>query len=226
MITPERPNYNSQDLRLHRKYILVLCFILVFLKYGGVKVEQVSFLGTSFSFENSHAIFLGLWIILFYSIFRYYQFFRHESWGHVQSEFRTIQDRVYHKKFMKLLRKAALPRILASDSIRAKAHYHGDPRYFSGLKKGVFSRRYNFQVPTVEFDVDDRKDDLRIYTENVAFEYHLLKHFWWQTIRASWHYTFNTPFFFEFLFPFLLLAGTIIYCGFTNWEGSLIHLFF
>ena len=223
MIMPDKPDYNSKDLRLHRKYILVVCFILIFLKYGGVKLDQVSLLGTSFRFENEKAIFLGLWIILFYSMFRYYQFFRHESWGHVQSEFREIQSRFYQNKFLRLLSKNVEPRILEIQSKRTNEILHL-PSYFHGIKSGFLSRRFDSPVSTVDPD-REIGGSYPAVNQQVSFKYNLVKDFFWQTLRASWHFIFNTPFFFEFLFPFLLLMGTLIYCGLSKWEGSLVTLF-
>lgn len=221
MINPKKPDYNSKDLRLHRKYILVLCFVLIILKYGGVKLDNVSLLGTSFSFENDKAIFLGLWIILFYSIMKYYQFFRHESWAHVKDEYKEVRSRIYEPKFIALLSNAVHPRILEVLAKRKEGYYPHGPTYFHGKKVGLFSRRFTQPVTTID---TVGGDGIEVRNEPVDFQYNTFRHFFWQTLRANWHFVFHTPFFFEFLFPFILLTATIIYCGLTQWEGSLIEV--
>jgi hypothetical protein len=219
MTASEKPDYNSKDLRLHRKYILVLCFVLCILKYGGVKLNQVNLLGTSFSFDNNSAIFLGLWIILFYSIFRYYQYFRHESWGHLQSEFREVRSRFYEPKFLAMVSKEVYPKILEVQAQRKRRRPAHAPSYFHGQRVGLLTRRFTSQVAVVE---TEEQVDTDVVGQHVNFKYSVVRHFPIQTCAASWHFVIHTPFFFEFLFPFCLLLSTLIYCGFTNWEGSLI----
>jgi hypothetical protein len=214
----EQSDYNSKDLRLHRKYILVLCFILIFLKFGGVTMKDVTLMGTTFEISNSIAIFLGLWSILFYSIFRYYQYFRHESWGHVRSEFRSLQTRYYQRKLLQILSKHIYPRLLAVKYPETNAQISA-PGYFNGSKSGLFTRRLQLSISTID-NVPKQNQEHTIYNQPVDIKYNLIGNFSLQTLRVIGQFVFNTPFFFEFLFPFLLVIATLFYCGIAHWDGS------
>ena len=212
---------NSPDLRLHRKFILVLCFILIFLKYGGVSISSVSLLGTIINIANRNALFLGLWIILLYSILRYWQYFNQDSWDSFKRSFRRLQDRYYQRKFLHLLQSVIEPEKLVDQSY---SEYHNLPEFSRGAKSGFWKRKYVLNVSTKN-PADFKNSIGPALHAHVDVEYSLFKHFPKQTLKVAWHFVMNTPIFFEFIFPFLLIAFTIIYCGFGNWEGSFANLF-
>ena len=54
-------DYQPRDLRVHRNYIIITSFILLFLKTGGVTIDSINILGVSFDFENiDYDFFCGI----------------------------------------------------------------------------------------------------------------------------------------------------------------------
>jgi hypothetical protein len=50
----------TEDLRRQRRNLVMISFILCFMKYGGVVIEKTMVLGTEINFTNISAIFLAL----------------------------------------------------------------------------------------------------------------------------------------------------------------------
>lgn len=205
------PDYNSRDLRLHRKYILVLTFVLIFLKYGGISLEHIEFLGASFQITNVKAIYVGLWSILTYSVIRYYQYFRSEAWGHFVSEFRKMQVSHYQKKLNKIIEKAIAPNRLSP--IMPGGSMQLPPQYFQAPKISLWKHKFSNQLFLIR--PLEKEGTVHVGTTpspgHVTFEYHFIKDFWWQTIKTACSFVVNTPYFFEYIVPLVLVIMVVVY---------------
>lgn len=218
---------NTRDLRLHRQYILVVCFILIFLKFGGVSLEEVSLLGASFKISNTKAIYVGLWAILLYSLIRYYQYFRHESLESFLNEYQHLIIRYFQPKFQKLVENHIAPDTLAKTDPLSQRQL-ALPEYSNAHKVSMFRRRFKHKTTIVQQDKRYSESSLTntmntSSQKEIDFEFSTLR-FSWLWIKVIFHFVFNTPFVFEFIFPFVLIVTTIVYCSIGNWEGSPFNL--
>ncbi len=210
------PDYNSRDLRLHRKYILVICFVLVFLKYGGIKLEHIEFLGASFRITNVNAIYVGLWSILGYSVIRYYQYFRSQAWGHFVTEFRLMQVSNYQGTLNKIIGKAIAPNQLSP--IIPGGAMQVPPQYFQAPKTSWWEHAFSGQLYLIR--PAEKEGAVHVGStpsqEHVTFKYHFIKDFWRQTLKTAFAFVFHTPYFFEYIVPLVLVFGTI---GYYSWSA-------
>jgi len=85
-------------LRQRRNLISVSC-ILIFLKFAGVEISKLSFLGIDFGgMKNPSALYFGVWIVFFYFLFRYYQYFKQDGESRLISFYKfELSERVYKR---------------------------------------------------------------------------------------------------------------------------------
>lgn len=69
----------SEDLRRQRRNLVLVSFVLCFMKYGGVSITKTSVLGSEIQFSNTSSIFFGVWLLWIYFFIRYYQYFMQEG---------------------------------------------------------------------------------------------------------------------------------------------------
>ncbi len=70
----------SEGLIRQRRNLISVSCILIFLKFAGVEISKLSFLGLDFSeLEKPSAFYLLIWLVYFYFVLRYYQYFWQEG---------------------------------------------------------------------------------------------------------------------------------------------------
>lgn len=70
----------SEGLIRQRRNLISVSCILVFLKFAGVEISKLSFLGLDFDeLKNPSAFYLLIWVAYFYFALRYYQYFWQEG---------------------------------------------------------------------------------------------------------------------------------------------------
>lgn len=92
----------SSELIHQRRNLILITSIMWFLKYSQIKIEQFTILGIQFKyFENPNAIFVALWLIWTYLLFRYYQYFMEEGKSKIQDNFIQIFQKKAKEKIQK-----------------------------------------------------------------------------------------------------------------------------
>jgi len=206
--------YQSRDLRIHRKYVLVISFVLIFLRSGGVTIEKINFLGASFVFENINAIYWALWVLLFYSLLRYWQYYITYSTG-------EGYWKPYYA-YRELLFMPTVKRIINEQDPIPVEELHINKRSYPNFNHLESKSKWVKGHYTGDQVVDST--GITIKANGVEVEFHMIKDFGWLYIKLWILFLFNRPAIFEFLFPFIFGIGTIIYCNWSDWPGSLINL--
>ena len=71
--------------------MLAISIALVFIKFSGVQIQELIFLGINFgTLENPQAIYVGIWILYFYFLVRYYQYYMQEGRAKLQDAINAI----------------------------------------------------------------------------------------------------------------------------------------
>ncbi|WP_146219948.1 hypothetical protein [Marinomonas alcarazii] len=70
----------SEGLIRQRRNLISVSGVLIFLKFAGVEISKLSFLGLDFDeLKNPSAFYLLIWVAYFYFALRYYQYFWQEG---------------------------------------------------------------------------------------------------------------------------------------------------
>ena len=100
----------SEGLARQRRNLISASCVLIFLKFAGVEISKLSFLGLDFGkIGNPSALYLVIWICFVYFLSRYYQYyaqegavrlsryFHEEMELHVMKRVRELADEVKEK---------------------------------------------------------------------------------------------------------------------------------
>ena len=82
----------TDDLRRQRRNLLVVSGLLGFKKLAGLTVGSVSVLGTSFDLARPDAIGVALWVLWFYALVRFAQYFREDGLPELRSAMSAISN--------------------------------------------------------------------------------------------------------------------------------------
>ncbi|HLQ25722.1 MAG TPA: hypothetical protein VK138_07510 [Acidiferrobacterales bacterium] len=180
---------------------MIVSLIIVLLSFGGVEIQEVGALGTKLVFGNKDVLYIGLWVIFFYFLFRYYQYFLEEDDRGIAEAFWA---KVNALSFNVLRKAAAVQHSLQLNQLA------GEFRFSQLQKKSQFIR-----TGTV---VTSRGQ----YGEQMSSEYKIntLK-YTPAFVLAVAHVAVNRSVLTDFLLPFLVAIAALI-AGFSgSWEGSL-----
>jgi|GEM_PF-2296649 hypothetical protein len=89
----------SEGLIRQRRNLISVSCILVFLKFAGVEISKLSFLGLDFDeLKNPSAFYLLIWVAYFYFALRYYQYFWQEGRSKVTNNYISgVRNRTINK---------------------------------------------------------------------------------------------------------------------------------
>ena len=207
-------DYQPRDLRVHRNYIIITSFILLFLKTGGVTIDSINILGVSFDFENIDAIFWGLWAILLYGLLRFWGYVKTYSIGYLIQSFKDYRDLLFKKRIKKLINQKLSPASFITMSNYGQTQEY--PVYGQLQKTSMFIRKTKVKAhDNVEGSLQEIEVDI---------ELHSIKHFWYLYIPLTIKYLINRPQFWEIIFPIGFGISAILICNINSWPGSLIQL--
>ncbi|MEQ8302907.1 MAG: hypothetical protein RIB47_05920 [Cyclobacteriaceae bacterium] len=121
---------------------------------------------------------------------------------------------LYNPLFFKLVERRIAPdRISKIDS---RGNTASIPQTHSGMRIGWMRRKVKTRV-----SIEGR--DKNVSEHDVEFECHLIWDFKLPYLKTILHFTFLGPVFFEYIVPFFILIGTIIYCSTGDWSGNLVR---
>lgn len=191
----------SEGILRQRRNLMVVSLIIILLSFGGVEIQEVGALGTKLVFAKKDALYIGLWSIFFYFLFRYYQYF-------LEEENRGIADAFWAKVNASSFETL---RHMAADQHSLKLDQLAGTFLFSQLqKKSRFVR-----VGTVVTGRDSYGSSTNSeYTVNAI-------RFIPTLIFASVFVTLNRSALTDFVLPFLVAVAALL-AGFSgSWEGAL-----
>lgn len=172
------------------------------MRYGGVEIEKVSLLGTQLSFKNIEALYLGVWLLFIYFLWRYYQYYKKEGEANFWGE---INQYINNESFSYIKSQAN------------KQHpniKHDGSDYFYNNLESYSILKFKGQITKLR-PVEGTVDQTEYYIDK-----YLLTPFY---IRSFLNTVFNTTQFTDYLLPFALSIFTVIYCSSGDWQGSLIN---
>lgn len=184
---------------------MVVALLLVFLRYGGVSIKSVSLLGTELIFNNIQALYASTWILFFYYLIRYYQYFRQETQrpfhNYFWARFDSLSQRALKRRALKL----------SPNTLR---EYSGDFLVSQLERHSLLSWRG--QTVVGQSELGDYKR-----------QYYQVKPilFLPQAARATLSAALNTSAATDYFFPYALSFAAFWY-GFAGpWEGSFCSAF-
>lgn len=196
----------TEDLRRQRRNLIMISFILCFMKYGGVVIAKTTLLGTEINFTNILAIFLALWLIWLYFCIRYYQYFMQEGLPKIRF---SINDMLTEKCRIKI------------KSIVISKH----PNIEEGSSQ-MFD--YNILKKTNWFTIlfigrEPIKNDAFGKKQEFNMEINIWE-LWKEFLKSYCQVFFNQSVITDYIFPILFGVFTFIYCNFGNWDGRVLNL--
>ena len=194
----------SEDLRRQRRNLILTCFVLCFMKYGGIQITKTSVLGAEVQFNNASAIFFGIWLIWIYFVIRYYQYFMQEGLRKIYFSWLTIATEKI-KPILKSIVKSEHPTVQETDQLFdyniliLKKH---DWKYI------IFNGNEPLNGRFEDFEMMISLWKLRI-----------------GIIKSLGYMIFNKSVITDYLFPILFALFTVVYCNLGDWPGTLIRVF-
>lgn len=186
-------------LRQRRNIMLSSC-ILIFIKFSEFQIKKVSLLGISFeNLGNPTAVYVTLWILFFYFLFRYYQYFMQEG-------FNKVRWAAYQEQERRI-------KVIAQNAakvINEKASYQ--PQQLVSIQKNSWEISVSF---------DNAKNDdgeLTKSTEEVTLNSRKI----FVAKLISWLIVcINSSVITDYILPYALVFLAVFYC-FSGGEASLL----
>jgi hypothetical protein len=183
----------SEGLIRQRRNLFSASCVLIFLKFAEVEISRLSFLGLDFEkLGNPSALYLAIWVFFFYFMFRYYQYYAQEGNARLSRYFYEEMER----RVMRRVRQLA-------DEVKEQSNFH--PHQLSTLENGGWKIRVTYDGG--EDEVGGRKTEV----ENIMFPIRELNKY---RILSLKNMTLHTSAVTDYILPFIVAIGTLLYCGF------------
>ncbi len=197
----------SEGIRRQRRSLIITSLILSFMKYGGITIKKISVLGVEILLSNISALYVFIWLIWFYFLIRYYQYFMQEGVPKMTISFQTMLTEICRAK-IKALVKAEHPRVQGSSQ----------QFDYNILKK---SNWYTINYVGQELKEAD------VYNASNPFEMDIKLWSLWKEILISYYQVFvNKSVMTDYILPLLIAAFAFIYSNLGNWPGNIFNIFF
>ena len=195
----------TEDLRRQRRNLMVVSFILCFMKYGGIVITKTTLFGTEIQFANISAIYLALWLIWLYFCMRYYQYFMQEGVWKIRFSLNDMLTEKCRGKIKSL--------------VTAK---HPDAQGSSQMFDYNILKKVNW-YSILFIGQEPIKND--VYDQSKKFEMNIPIWLLWKEIMKSYyHVFFNQSIMTDYVFPVLFALFTFTYCNLGNWDGKILNL--
>jgi hypothetical protein len=180
----------SEGLIRQRRNLISVSCVLIFLKFAGVEISKLSFLGLDFSeLKNPSAFYLLIWVVYFYFTFRYYQYFWQEGKSRLLSYYRSDTNQCIIDKAWTNAREDKSCGIFRSY----------EPNTIAELEDNDWKYRADYT----------KEDGTMIVLNKTLLKRERVK----CRARVIIHLTFNTSIFTDYILPFLLAIAVLSYCS-------------
>lgn len=191
----------SDGLARQRRNLLAVSVILVFVKFAGVKIEELVFLGINFgTLENPQAIYLGIWLVFLYFAIRYYQYYMQEGRSRLHNSLNAFVE----PKLQKIGRDIC--REIAED-----ASY--EPANLSALRFADWTFKITYKDTESSLGDSSRKVRKVRLTKTQRINAYL---------SSAIYVVLNRSEASDFILPFIVAFGALIYC-FSGSESGLME---
>lgn len=189
----------SDTFRRHRRNLMATSLLLCFMKYSGLVIRRITPMGTEIILDDEKAVFVMLWLLWFYFVVMYYQHFRQEAVAKLsRSWLSTVNER-------------CKPKI---ESLVREAHPAVNPArlfQYSTLKKvDRFMKQY---------DGEESAGGGQFSMSIPSWQ------LWPSLIRSAFQVSVNQSTLMDYIFPWFLALGTLIYCHTGEWQGGIANVF-
>ena len=191
---------HREDFVRQRRNVIAISVVLMIAELVGIRFERISLLGNSFELVNPNGAMIALWVIYFYFLVRYYQYFRMDQNGQLRASYLgyltpSLDAYVRHR-----IKNDAGGFAEVDDweiaSVKA-----------STIRVGNWQRSLRGATARVDYFYLDSADAKQRRKFDISVS-------WWCTtrIRAASiaRMTINTPLVTEYILPFVLAAGPVI----------------
>jgi hypothetical protein len=180
----------SEGLIRQRRNLISVSCVLIFLKFAGVEISKLSFLGLDFSeLKKPSAFYLLIWVVYFYFTLRYYQYFCQEGKPKLLFHYRQSVDQALINKVWANAR---------DDKSSGEFHSYR-PNTLEELKNKNW-------MYTALYRNEDRS---LIRLDKVILKRERIMCRGGEIIKL----TFNTSVFTDYILPFLLAIAALSYCS-------------
>ena len=196
----------TEDLRRQRRNLIVISFILCFMKFGGIVIAKTTIFGTEIKFSNISAIFFALWLMWLYFSVRYYQYFMQEGLTKIRVSLSDILTDKCRSKIATIVL-AEHPNVQGSSSQTFDYNVLKKDRWYSIIFIGQES---------IEEGVYDETEEFKM---NIS-----LWVLWKEVLKSYYNVFVNQSVMTDYVFPGIFAVFTLIYCNLDIWEGQIINL--
>lgn len=180
----------SEGLIRQRRNLISVSCILVFLKFAGVEISKLSFLGLDFSeLKNPSAFYLLIWVVYFYFTLRYYQYFFQEGKPKLLLYYKQSVDQALINKVWANAR---------YEEVNGRFHSY-QPHTVEELKGTDWRYKAIYRTPV----------NTSIILDKILLKKERIK----CRLNTIIHLTFNTSIFTDYILPFLLAIVALSYCS-------------
>jgi hypothetical protein len=189
----------NEGLLRQRRNLILVCAVLWLLRFGEVGLEKMSLAGFDVTFNRPEALYLAIWIAFAYFLYRYYQYFVRYGQQGVSDAFKSRLDHLalvwmarVQKQHEGWETKTGFPKML-------------------DLSKARFVVRSEERIMENGREIGRQPFEVRLNRWAVAARIVLA------VLDAVFRSTVGT----DYLLPFLLALGVLLYCGSSDWPGGI-----
>ena len=194
-------NPMSDDLRRQRRSLITIGLVLTIMKYSGIKITKFSLFGAELSISNTNAVYILLWMMWFYFLIRFYEYYRQEGLASLRSGWLLSNDTCFSSKIKDYVKEQYSE--LESSSF--------DIKYSDLTSKNWFQKRYSARGHAAM-----KGKDIEVVIPIWKFSTERTKSFI--------HFVRNRSQFSDYVLPMMMAIWTFIYCGLLDWQGSFFNL--
>lgn len=201
----------SEGIRRQRRSLIITSLILSFMKYGGITFKKISLYGSEITLSNVSAIYVFLWIMWFYFMIRYYQYFKQEGVAKIKSSLHNALTEICRHK-IKAIVQSTYPNEKGSDQ-----------RFDYNI---LVSEKLNWY--TIKYSGKEHLGhDSSGQEKTRDFEMNINLWSLWKEIFISYYQVFvNQSVILDYVIPLVVAPSAFIYCNLGDWHGSILNLFF
>ena len=198
----------GDDLRRQRRNLIIMCLLLLFMKYGGVTINKLSVFGAEIILSNVLAIYVVLWLIWLYFLVRYSQYFWQEGLTILKSAIREATKTFCSPKVAELARRNYKPSI-----------YNLTMFNYNYMKKiNWYTREFSDR----EIETDELGSPIG---NRVSFSIKIWS-LWKELLRSYYQVIIKQSMGTDYFFPFIFSLLVFYYCNYGDWQGNLFNIFF
>ncbi len=189
---------DRSDFQRQRRNLIIISLVLSFVELSGIEIKEINLFGNKLLIDNPEWVNRALWIGLFYWGYRYYTYFLKQDTGFKDEFSGRMNKRIIKQAVNKVLKDPELKdKISEEKKNKMKKAPIGDHIFVCDNISKSFVRVNTFNIDGKGIFITK---DTKV---SVLFNY-------WIAVKSMVNLLFNTPFFSEYILPFLLFTSPIV----------------